>query len=206
MDKKERPDASKYYELKTEAVEALLEAQEGKAPEYSKEELEKYRKKKFQIPNWVKMLFIKAWFCGAVCFFFLWGLGTYVQGLVDMLFIVAVALGMVTDLLVNNSIRFFAEVPGGNDGWMMFPKKNMASFFLNILYFGLILMCVYTAYNVINYAIITVTGAVDTIPLGVEPVLFGLMCMGFDMLFIGLKHLLEQIIEDAKLAADRKLN
>lgn len=206
MDKKERPDASKYYELKTEAVEALLEAQEGKAPEYPKEELEKYRKKKFQIPNWVKMLFIKAWFCGAVCFFFLWGLGTYVQGLVDMLFIVAVALGMVTDLLVNNSIRFFAEVPGGNDGWMMFPKKNMASFFLNILYFGLILMCVYTAYNVINYAIITVTGAVDTIPLGVEPVLFGLMCMGFDMLFIGLKHLLEQIIEDAKLAADRKLN
>lgn len=206
MDKKERPDASKYYELKTEAVEALLEAQEGKAPEYSKEELEKYRKKKFQIPNWVKMLFIKAWFCGAVCFFFLWGLGTYVQGLVDMLFIVAVALGMVTDLLVNNSIRFFAEVPGGNDGWMMFPKKNMASFFLNILYFGLILMCVYTAYNVINYAIITVTGAVDTIPLGVEPVLFGLMCMGFDMLFIGLKHLLEQIIEDAKLAAERKLD
>lgn len=206
MDKKDRPDASKYYELKTEAVEALLEAQEGKAPEYSKEELEKYRKKKFQVPNWVKMLFIKAWFCGAVCFFFLWGLGTYVQALVDMLFIVAVALGMVTDLLVNNSIRFFAEVPGGNDGWMMFPKKNMASFFLNILYFGLILMCVYTAYNVINYVIITVTGAVDTIPLGVEPVLFGLMCMGFDMLFIGLKHLLERIIEDAKLAADRKLN
>lgn len=205
MDKKDRPDASKYYELKTEAVEALLEAQEGKAPEYSKEELEKYRKKKLQIPNWVKMLFIKAWFCGAVCFFFLWGLGTYVQALVDMLFIVAVALGMVTDLLVNNAIRFFAAVPGGNDGWMMFPKKNMASFFLNIIYFGLILMCVYTAYNVINYAIITVTGAVDTIPLGVEPVLFGLMCMGFDMLFISLKHLLERIIENAKLAAERKL-
>lgn len=205
MDKKDRPDASKYYELKTEAVEALLEAQEGKAPEYSREELEKYRKKKLQIPNWVKMLFIKAWFCGAVCFFFLWGLGTYVQGLVDMLFILAVALGMVTDLLVNNSIRFFAAVPGGNDEWMMFPKKNMASFFLNIIYFGLILMCVYTAYNVINYAIITVTGAVDTIPLGVEPILFGLMCMGFDVLFIGMKHLFERIIEDAKLAAERKL-
>lgn len=206
MDKKDRPDASKYYELKTEAVEALLEAQEGKAPEYSKEELEKYRKKKFQIPNWVKMLFIKAWFYGAVCFFFLWGLGTYIYGLVDMLFILTVALGIVTDLLVNNSIRFFEAVPGGNDGWMMFPKKNMASFFLNIVYFGLILMCVYTAYNIINYVIITVTGAVDTIPLGVEPVLFGLMCMGFDMLFIGLKHLVVQIFEDAKLAAGRKLN
>lgn len=198
-------DESKRYELKTDAVEDLVQAHAGNAPQYSKEELEKYRKKRWKLPNWLKVLLIKAWFYGAVCFFFLWGLGNYIYALVDMLFILAAALGMATDLLVNNTLRFLEEVPGDNDRWMMFPKKKTSSFFLNIVYFGVILLCVFFAYNIINYVIITATGAVDTIPLGVEPILFGLMCMGFDQLFIGVKHLLRRILEDARTQARRQL-
>ena len=47
------------------------------------------------------------------------------------------------------------------------------------------------------------TGAADTVPLGVEPILFGTFYMGFDMLFIGMKHLLQRIYRDA-ISQERK--
>ena len=37
--------------------------------------------------------------------------------------------------------------------------------------------------------------------LGVEPILYGLFCMGFDMLLIGIKRLCAAILRDAKAAA-----
>lgn len=195
----------KNYHLKSDAVEELVNADTEEAPEYSKEELEKYHAKKgFHIPEPVKILFIKAWFSGAVCFFILWGLGVYLPNMLDMLFVLAIVQGMVTDLLVNNVIRFIETVPGENDRWMLFPKKGMVSFFLNILYAFVIILAVYMIYNLINYAIISVTGNGDTVPLGVEPVLFGVFCMAVDMLFVGIKWLFGSIIRDAKAAAKSK--
>lgn len=188
------------YDLKTEAVDALVNDDPAKAPEYSPEELKKYRKKgKLHIPHWLKMVAVKAWFYGAVCFFFLWGLGTYITDMLDMLFVTGVALGMVTDLLLNNSLRFLAQYPGENDGWMMICPKGVRSLLLNIGYCCVVLFCVFLFYNILNYAILALTGTESII--GVEPLLFGLLCMGFDLLFIGIKHLLVSIIRDAKAAA-----
>lgn len=191
----------KNFDLKTEAMDALVNNDAEKVPEYSKEELKKYRGKgSVRIPNWLKMICIKSWFAGAVCFFILWGLGNYIAGL-DMLFVSAIALGMVTDVLTNNVIRFLEATPGENNCWMVVPPKGVLSFVLNLMYAFLVLACVFLFYNVLNYIIITITGAVDTIPVGVEPLLFGLLCMGFDMLFVGLKQLIKGIIRDAKTAA-----
>lgn len=192
---------NKNFDLKSEAVEKLVGSETGEVPEYSQEELSRYRNRKGKgIPNAVKILFIKAWFGGAVCFFILWGLGTYLSSMIDMLFILGVTLGMVTDLLANGIIRFIEKTEGENDGWMMFPKKGTISFFLNIIYSMVIVVCVYLLYNLINYAITGITGNLDSVPLGVEPILFGVFCMGFDMLFIGIKHLIGRIISDAKSA------
>lgn len=197
-------EINKNYNLKSDAVEELLDAESGEVPEYSQEELARYRGRKgLQIPGTVKVLFIKAWFAGAVCFFFLWGLGNYVGNLIDMLFIVGVALGIVTDLLTNNVIRFIEETEGDNDRWMMYHKKGAVSLFVNILYAFVIILSVYMLYNLINYAIISITGAVDTLPLGVEPILFGVFCMAVDLLFLGVKHLLSSILSDAKKAAGK---
>ena len=190
------------YDLKSEAVERLVQAQSGEAEEYSQEELNQYTTNKgFKIPDGVKIPFIKAWFAGAVCFFFLWGLGTYLNSMLDMLFVVAIALGMVTDLLVNNALRFLEKTPGDYDKWMLFPKKGMLSMVLNLVYSGVIVYCVYMTYNLMNYAIISITGIQDQVPIGVEPVLFGVLCMGYDMLFIGIKRLLFGMLRDAKAAA-----
>lgn len=192
-------NSEKNYNLKSEAVDELVDAQSGEAPEYSEEELAKYRSGgKFKIPEAVKVLFLKAWFAGAVCYFILWGLGMYIYSLIDMLFVLGIVLGMATDLLTNNVIRFIEKTPGANDKWLMFPKKGMASFFLNIVYAIALLLCVYSLYTGINGAYAAVTGNAEVVLLGVEPVLFGVFCMGFDMLFILIKRTIVSIFTDAK--------
>lgn len=192
-------DTEKNYNLKSEAVETLVNADTEAVPEYSEEELAKYRTPhKFRIPETVKVLFLKAWFAGAVCYFILWGLGMYIYSLIDMLFVLGVVLGMVTDLLTNNVIRFIEKNPGANDRWLMFPKKGMASFFWNILYAMVLLICVYALYTGINYTYSSLTGNMDVVLLGVEPLLFGIFCMGFDVLFLFFKRMIGSIFADAK--------
>lgn len=193
---------NKNYELKSDAVDKLLKAEKGDVPKFSEDELRKYRSKgRFKIPNTVKVLFLKAWFAGAVCYFILWGLGLYIGNLIDMLFVLGVVLGMATDLLTNNVIRFIESTPGENDKWLMFPKKGMVSFFLNMVYAIVLIICVYQLYGVINQTIMAIIGSTDTVPLGVEPVLFGVFTMGFDVLFVQCKNLMKRIIADAKNSA-----
>ena len=195
----EKETVEKNYNLNSEAVETLAGADREKAPEYSQEELNKYRTKRgFRIPEWLKPVLVKAWFAGAVCFFILWGLGIYVGNMLDMLFVLGIVLGMVNDVLVNSVLRFMETTPGANDGWMFLPKKGVGSFFGNILYGFVIVYCVYVLYNVINMVFSAVLGTADVIYLGVEPILFGTFCMGFDMLFIRIKHLIKGLIRRAK--------
>ena len=107
-------------------------------------------------------------------------------------------MGVITDLLVNNIFRFYEKTPGGNDRWMMFPKRSLAAFFLNILYAFLVLFLVYSLYNMINRLLVALTGAADSIPLGVEPILFGLFYLAADLLFLSMKRLFLRIVDDAK--------
>ncbi|MDY4222491.1 MAG: hypothetical protein SOX71_08360 [Candidatus Faecousia sp.] len=196
---KQLREISDYYKLNTKAVDDLVNASPENAPEVPREELEKYRSKSgIHLPRWLKAVLLKTWFAGATCFFIFWGLGLYLTNLLDMMLVFGLALGLVTDLLVNSIFRFAARVPGENDRWMMFPKKGMAAFFLNILYAFFLLLCVYCLYQGINLAITSVTGQADSVPVGVEPILFGLFYMGFDLLFLSMKHLTLRILSDAR--------
>ena len=192
----EKNTGSTNYELKSKAVEELLEAESGEAPEYSQEELNKYlTKSRFRVSDTVKILFIKGWFAGAVCFFFIWGLSMYIPSMLDMLFVVAVMLGMVNDILVNNVLRFIEKEKGESDRWMMYPKKGMASFFLNIIHGFAVVFCVYLLYYGINFVLTGITG--NAVELGVEPILFGIFSMVFDVLLIWIKHLLMALVRKA---------
>ena len=194
-----KKDNDKNYELKSDAVEKLLKAEAGDVPEFSEEELKKYRSKGgIKISNTAKVLLLKAWFAGAVCYFILWGLGMYIYSLIDMLFIMGIVLGMATDLLTNNVIRFIETTPGENDKWLMFPKKGMVSFFLNLVYALVLVFFVYLLYSGINLVLVKIIGNADTVPLGVEPVLYGVFTMGFDVLLLGCKNLFGQIMADAR--------
>ncbi len=191
----EKKAAADYYRLKTDAVEKLVNAKD--APEVSEAEIRKYTSKgKFHIPSGVKILFAKFWFSGAICYFFLWGLGMYVHDKLDLMVIIAIAMGVVTDLMVNHILRSLEPEPRAYDKWMMVTMRKNWSIFLNVLYSGVLIFFVYKSYEVINY--IFTGGAQDKTAVGVEPLLFGLLYMGFDMLFIGMKNMLVKIIKDAE--------
>lgn len=189
-------DLDNYYELNSEAVDTLVNASEETAPEVGKEELRQYRSGVLsRIPGWIKALFIKFWFNGAVCFFFLWGLSMFIPDLWDQMLVVGLAMGVVTDLLVNNAFRFMAEEPGANDKWMMVPQKKFWTLFVNIAYAMAVFSLEVLLYDGIN-RLFSPDG--QNIVLGVEPFLFGLFYLLIDMAFIGMKNLIVKIVRDAK--------
>ncbi len=191
------------YHFSSEAVEALANADTEEIPQYSEEELKKYRKKKFQIPMLAKVLFIKAWFYGAVCYFVLMGLGLYLRGL-DMYVVLAMIMGMATDLLTNNVLRFIEELPGENHKYLFVNKRGVIGLFANVLYHCILVYLVMWLYESINVFAELLHKDPTRVFLGVEPILFGIFAMGIDMVFVGFKRLLSSIVNDAKESARRQ--
>ena len=185
------------YRIKTEAVEDLVNANKENTRSYSEEELKKYRSKsRLNINPVFKALFIKFWFSGVVCYFFIWGLGMYIPSNLDLYFVTAIGMGFVKDILENNLYRFVANPEGSNDRWMMFPKKSYMSLVFNVLYAILVTGCVYFTYQGINF--VGTSGNNDRVVFGVEPIFFGIFYMGFELLFLWMKHMAVRIIADAK--------
>lgn len=200
--KQGKPEVEKeinYYDLKQEAVKALAEADESNSPEVSEEELKKYRSATgLHLPEWLKVMLIKFWFAGAVCFFFIWGLGIYMADIYDTLFVTGIGMGIVTDIITNNALRFIERTKGANDRWIMVTKRGYISFFLNILYAFAVIFLVYTAYTVINGTAAMITGDTERVILGVEPIMFGLFYLGFDLLLIEIKRFIISVFEKTK--------
>ena len=192
--REERRDAADYYKLNLRAVDDLVTADKSNSPPVSEAELRKYRSgPRVRLSDWAKALLIKIWFNGATCFFFLWGLGTYLNHWLDQLIVLGLALGAVTDLLTNNVYRFYARTPGANDRFMMFPQKGFWTLPLNIIYAFLLLFCVVTTYNVINLALRRLGGGM----LGVGPILFGAFTTAWDTLLIKIRLTARQMLRDA---------
>ena len=196
----EKKSSADYYKLKTDAVERLVNADKKTYDKTKGDPGKQYRSRGFldKIPSWIKALFIKFWFNGSVCFFIFWGLGMYVTDMLDMIFVLAIVMGMVTDILVNNAFRFLATYEGQNDKWMMFPKKKYWTFVANILYAFPVLVGVIWFYNIFNVVLNNIKGTEGEMFLGVEPIVFGLAYMAIDMLFITMKNTMIKIISDAK--------
>lgn len=139
-----------------------------------------------KVPTWLKALFVKFWFAGAVCYFIVWGTG--VPG-ADGILLTGIVLGLVAEVLVNPLYRFMESDKREYDNYMMFPFPFKAywTFFTNIIYYILVVASVNGCYFLLNYTINTATGVADAIPVGVEPLLFGVFTMIVDMAYIGIK-------------------
>ncbi len=189
-----------YYKLNTKAVKDLVEADESNSPPVPDEELKKYRSGfKLKIPDIVKVCFVKWWFAGCLCFFFFWGLGIYVSDMLDMMFIAGIGLGVSTDLLTNNVLRYFEPYPGAWAKWVNFYEKRFSTFFLNILYSYVVLLLVFFSYGLINVIVMRIRGLTELAAyVAVEPILFGLLYMGFDMLILTMRKTFRNIVSDAR--------
>jgi hypothetical protein len=64
-----------------------------------------------------------------------------------------------------------------------------------------VLFFVYCIYAVINYTLTRISGNTDTIPLGVEPILFGLFYLAVDQLLIKCKLTIVDIFRKARNAS-----
>lgn len=189
-----------YYDLKTDAVDRLVNASADTAPEIGEDQPDPYKSGFLShVPTWIKALFIKFWFNGAVCFFFLWGLGTYITDYMVLVLVLGIAQGIVTDILVNNLFRFLQTDEHEYDKWMLLPQKAFWTFFANIIYALALIVCVVLLYNGINTLIIYVQNlSEDSVPLGVEPILYGLFYLAFDLIFIGIKNMIVHLVRKAK--------
>lgn len=200
--KQGKPEVEKeinYYDLKQEAVKALAEADESNSPEVSEEELKKYRSATgLHLPEWLKVMLIKFWFAGAVCFFFIWGLSMYLADIYDTLLVTGIGMGIVTDIITNNALRFMERTKGANERWIMVTKRGYASFFLNILYAFAVIFFVYSTYTVINGTAAMITGNTERVILGVEPILFGLFYLAYDLMLIEIKRFIISVLEKTK--------
>lgn len=192
-------DAS-YYRLHKKAADDLVSATAENTPKYSREELEKYtsRKGKRRLPVPAKVLLLKAWFYGAVCFFVFWGLGLYVGAQLDLYVIAAIIMGMVTDLLINSLLRFMERRDGESARHIMVTRTGVAGFVLNLLYGGVLLFLIVTAYTMINMALRTAFGGEGAPFLGVEPILFGVFAAAADSLLIACKRTLIEMATAAR--------
>lgn len=196
-----RQKTADYYDLHTGAVEDLVSATKDNTPRYSKQELEKYRsgKVKWHMPEALKVFLIKFWFYGAVCFFVFMGLGMYVGNQIDMLFIAGIIMGMVTDLLINHFLRFTEKLPGGSARWILVTRRGAAGFLMNLLYGFVLLFLVVTVYNVTNAGISAMYGYAENAPvISVEPILFGLLATGADVLCVSIRNTFKKMVADAQ--------
>ena len=186
-----------YYKLNTQAIEDLASANSANSPEVSAKELKQYgARRHLKLSQWAKAVLIKAWFNGVICYFFLWGLGGYISDSLDLWLVTAIALGFVTDIVTNSLLRLTEKEEGAAQRWMMFgQKKKFITLPLNVGYSILLMALTVMTYGALN----------RVIRLGVEPILFGIVTLGWDLMLIQFKLLFKTILADAraKTAAGR---
>ncbi len=200
----EGKSTSDFYSLKSDAVDRLVNANVANSPEVSEEEIRKLTgKKKIHISMAVKAVIFKFWFAGAVCFFFGFGLGNYLSQ-ENLILVLGAGLGAVKDLLENNALRFFEKTEGEASKYMFISTKKYWSIFLNVPYGLLILFVIIRCYELINLALASMI--TDFEGFGYEPLLFGLLAMGIDFGFIGIKKVFKKIVDDARKTVDAGKN
>lgn len=145
-------------------------------------------------PAWLKAVLLKWWAAGAVLFFVGWGLPWNLNA-IDLAVLLGVVMGVFTDLILNNILRVFAHGQGECDPYMMWGQGGVKSLVLNVLHSVLVMVLVVATYNIINAAIISLAGLEPTaVPFGVEPVFFGVIFLGYDMLLLLIKRRIKKLL------------
>jgi hypothetical protein len=147
---------------------------------------------------WFKALFVRFWFAGAVFYFIGWGLAVGSRDQLDLTVVLGLVHGMVTELIVNR-VLVFIEHDGENRRFILCYSKKFFSFPVNIV-FGIIcaFLVAYT-YSIVNLlAMRSGLAAEGYIFVGAEPLLYGLLFVMLEMMFIGMKNTMRSIYLKAR--------
>ena len=88
----------------------------------------------------------------------------------------------------------------------MFPKKHILTLPANILYAFAVLACVYNTYIGVNSTAAAAAGDSTSVLLGVEPILFSILYVVFDSIFIFIKRMLVKIVREARNKVDGQVS
>ena len=159
-------------------------------------DIDKYTKTSFlsKIPYWIKAIFIKYWFYGAVCFFVGMGLGNL--GVKDFIYVLVAGLisGALNDIACGNILLMMDSDKNESSNFMIYKKKTIWSLLINILYAILI----YFLAGLFNYAIISLYTD-PTIWFLQEPLSQALVLTLFDGVFLTFKYLIRVMIRKNKI-------
>lgn len=211
-----------YYDLKVDKVDELVAALKGDI-EISDEEIDygmntnmgvddpknykvSGKQKQFdpyktdflsKVPTWIKAFFVKAWFAGMVCLFFMFGIN--LQD-VDAILLIGIVLGIIVDVLVNPMLRYFESDKHEYNAYIMFPFpfKALWTFFANVIYYLVVAYSVNLCYLGVNELVNAIKGTQGMYYLGVEPIMFGIFAFITDMLFIGIKDGIVALVKRSK--------
>jgi hypothetical protein len=205
--KKERlkeEEFQNYYDLKTAAVDDLVESLKEEPNEEQKKNEPKPPQDPYKIdrlakiPTWIKALFIKYWAAGAICYFGFIGLGIYVNNQLDLIALVGLITGAVNDLLINNAFLYFESEKKEYHKYILLPirSKRVWTLFINIPYGIITTFLVFQIYVFINHLIVSIKNLpANTITLGVEPLLYGLFFLIVDMFFVSIKNFIVFLVK-----------
>lgn len=185
-----------YENLSMNIADCTGETYEDGAKKGKQKQFDPYKVDRFsRIPAWLKAVFIKFWFAGAVCYFVMMGLN--ISDSLDRIVFAGAVMGVIVDILVNPLFRYMESDRKEYNDFMMFPFpfKAFWTFFANILYYVLILFCVNMCYFGLNELINSIKNTQDHIYAGVEPLLFGVFTVICDMVFIGIKDGIVRLVK-----------
>ncbi len=125
---------------------------------------------------WVKAAFIKFWFAGAVYFFVGWGLSIQSADQLDLVLVLGLIHGLVTDILVNRILVFIETPEKPCRKYILCYSKKFFSVPVNLVFSVFFVFFVAYVYHAINALAMSFGWVPDGfIFIGAEPIGYGLL-------------------------------
>jgi hypothetical protein len=148
---------------------------------------------------WVKAAFIKFWFAGAVFFFVGWGLSIQSADQLDLVLVLGLIHGLVSDILVNRILIFIETPEKPCRKYILCYSKKFFSVPVNLFLCVFFVFFVAYIYHFINLLAMSLGWAPDGfIFLGAEPIGYGLLFLLCDTLVLLMKNTFMNIVKKAR--------
>ncbi len=157
-----------------------------------------------KIPYWVKAVFVKYWFFGAIYFFFVMGITSFVGNAYEVVWrtvTVCLAIGFMNDLLINHILSFMEWKKGEASYWWMFKNKKFYSLLINLAYGGVLGLAAQTVCALIANQI----NDQNWLWVCREPLTFALVALAIDLALIWLKNWIVYLVKRRKSPEEGEL-
>lgn len=141
-----------------------------------------------KIPYWIKAIFIKYWFFGALYFFFVIGIPNLSSDAYVIIY--GVALGVINDIIIYKILEMLESYKKESRYFVFFRSKKLYSLFINLVY-GFVIGAISMIVSFYLRGLITsLTPDGSVTWYFAMPLSFGLLALAIDGVFIGLKDLI----------------